>query len=172
MKTIITYLFLQTLFLSAISQKFYALHENLKTLDGSSVQVNDILSSSEGTILVFWETNSHQCCNNLENLQESWVEQIQSLGVELIAICVNCPGSWAKVKPMVLGKGWDFKVYIDVNSDLKRTLGITTTPYTILLDGNKNIKCRYPGYCSGDEIQICEKIIHCLRSNGDLTDLK
>ena len=52
MKTIFAYLFIQTLFLSAISQKFYALHENLKTLDGSSVQVNDIISSTEGTILV------------------------------------------------------------------------------------------------------------------------
>ncbi|MEE4258241.1 MAG: redoxin domain-containing protein [Bacteroidales bacterium] len=172
MKIIFICLFLLNIFFCAISQEFYALNEPLKTLDGSLIEMNDVLTSKQGTILIFWETNSHQCCNNLENLQDSWVEELKKLGIELIAICVNCPGNWAKVKPLVAGKGWDFDVYIDINGQLKRTLGITTTPYTVLLDGDKNIRCRYPGYCSGDEVQICEKIKHCLENDGDLAALK
>ncbi len=170
MKTTITTLIVLLLFLQAISQNFYASDEHLRTLDGSTVQVNDILSS-EGTILIFWETNNSQSCNNLENLQASWLEEVKAFGVNLVAICVDNPGMWIKVKPYVAGKDWEFDTYVDTNGDLKRALGVTTTPYTILLDGDQNIKCRYPGYCTGDETQICDKIINCLKNSGTLADL-
>lgn len=172
MKTTLSCLMLLTLSLCALSQEFYALNEPIKTVDGSTIEMNDVLTSTQGTILIFWEANSNQCCNNLENLQEAWVEELKKLGIDLVAICVNCPGSWSRIKPMVAGKGWDFDLYIDMNDNLKRTLGITTAPYTILLDGDKNIRCRYPGYCSGDEVQICEKIKHCLENYGDLAAFK
>jgi len=170
MKTTLTTLIVLLLFLQSISQNFYASNEYLKTLDGSSVQVNDILSP-EGTILIFWETNSSQSCDNLENLQTSWLEDVKAFGVNLVAICVDNPGMWIKVKPYVAGKDWEFDTYVDTNGDLKRALGVTTTPYTILLDGDQNIKCRYPGYCTGDETQICDKIINCLKNSGTLADL-
>ena len=154
------------------SQPLNTSNENLKTLDGATVHVNEIFNSSKGTILIFWETNNPKCCNNLDNLQDTWVEKVKNLGVNLVAICVNCPGISTKIKPYVAGKGWDFETYIDTNGDLKRSLGITTTPYTILLDENQNIKCRYPGYCSGDEIQICNKIIHCLENTESTSELR
>lgn len=170
MRTLITTLWLLLLTIIASPQGFYAADENLKTLEGANIQLKDILST-EGTILIFWSTNSTHSCNNLENLQDSWVENVKSYGVNLVAICVNNPGKWEIVKPYVAGKDWEFDTYIDINGNLKRALGVTTTPYTILLDGDQNIKCRYPGYCSGDENQICEKIINCLESHGTLADL-
>lgn len=170
MKTILTTLTLLIFLSQTFAQNFYASSEHLKTLDGNTVQMDEILSST-GTILIFWELNSTQCCSNLDNLQESWVENIKAYGVNLVAICVDSPGMWVRVKPYVSGKDWEFDTYVDTNGNLKRALGITTIPYTILLDGEQNIKCRYPGYCSGDESQICNKIIHCLESSGSLVDL-
>lgn len=170
MKTILSTLVLMLIVSQNHAQNFYASNQFLRTLDGTSVEVNEVLSS-QGTILVFWESNSTKCCSNLENLHESWVEQVRAHGVNLVAICVDSPGQWIKIKPYVSAKGWEFDTYVDTNGDLKRTLGITTTPYTILLDGEQNIKCRYPGYCSGDEAQICEKIINCLESHGTLAEL-
>ncbi len=172
MKKTLIYLLILILFQQLNSQSFYASNEHLKTLDGSTVHVNEIFTSLKGTILIFWETNNPSCCNNLDNLQDAWVKDVKALGVNLVTICVNCSGMPTKVKPYVSGKGWDFETYIDTNGDLKRALGITTTPYTILLDGNQNIKCRYPGYCSGDETQICNKIIHCLENTESLSELK
>ena len=160
-----TLLFLLVIFSTTLSAQW----TSLKTLDGSTIEMNEVLVSNQGTILIFWETNNHQCSSNIENLQESWVEKVKSMGVDLIAICVDNQGNWARVKPLVAGKGWDFEVYIDINGKLKRALGINATPYTILLDGDQNIRCRNPGYCSGDEALICEKIIHCLENKGDLT---
>ena len=170
MKTILTSLILLFFFFQTNAQNFYASGEQLKTFDGATVQADEILSSN-GTILIFWESNSSQCSSNLDNLQESWVENIKAYGVNLVAICVDSPGMWVRVKPYVSGKGWEFDTYVDINGNLKRALGVTTTPYTILLDGDQNIKCRYPGYCSGDESQICDKIIHCLENSGSLVDL-
>lgn len=170
MKTIFFTLILMLIITQNQAQNFYASNQLLRTIDGTSVEVNEVLSS-QGTILVFWESHNPKCSNNLENLQESWVEQVKALGVNLVAICIDNPGQWTKIKPYVSGKGWEFDTYVDTNGDLKRALGITTTPYTILLDGDQNIKCRYPGYCSGDEAQICEKIINCLENSGTLADL-
>lgn len=158
------------MFLQTDAQQFYAANENLKTLDGAVVQLKDVLSS-EGTILIFWTINNTQSCSNIENLQESWIEHVKSYGVNLVAICVDNPGNWAMVKPFVSGKGWEFETYIDSNGNVKRTLGVTVTPYTILLDGNQEIKCRYPGYCTGDETQICNKIINCIENHGTLAEL-
>ena len=172
MKKTLIYLIILILIQQTISQSYFPTNEYLKTLDGSTIHVNEIFTTFEGTILIFWETNSPNCCNNLDNLQDAWVEEVKALGVNLIAICVNYSGMLTKVKPYVSGKGWEFETYIDTNGDLKKALGITTTPYTVLLDGNQNIKCRYPGYCSGDETQICNKIIHCLKNAESLTELK
>lgn len=50
-------------------------------------------------------------------------------------------------------------------------LGITSVPHTVLLDKDQNIKCSYAGYCSGDELNVCNKIINCLEKTGDLANL-
>lgn len=154
------------------SQTLYVSDLKVKDFNGSLVTLNDILTSETGTILVFWETNNPKCNSNLENLQESWTDELKDSGVKLIAICENVQGDWLKIKPYVYGKDWDFEVYIDENRTLERSLEINSRPYTVLLDENNNIKCRYPGYCSGDETIICDKIAHCLAKNGSLSALK
>ncbi len=171
MKTILTSLMMLMILQPSLTQTFYASGENLRSMEGHSVQIDEIFISAEGTILVFWETNDAQCNSNLENLNESWIEKVKPFGVNLVSVCIDKSGNWLAVKPYVEGKGWEFDTYIDINGKLKRAFGITSTPYTILLDGNGNIKCRYPGYCSGDETRICDKIIHCMENSGTLADL-
>jgi cytochrome c biogenesis protein CcmG, thiol:disulfide interchange protein DsbE len=169
MKNLLLIIILLLFLLPSNAQNLYVSDNQLKTLDGSNVRVESVLSQT-GTILVFWETSNSRCSSNLENLQEAWAEEVKSLGVKLVGICVGKPGYWPAVKPIVAGKGWEFDVYIDPNGDLRRAFGITTVPYTVLIDGEQNIKCRYAGYCSGDESQICEKIINCLQNHGTLAE--
>lgn len=171
MKNLLILLMMLILVQPAATQSFYASNENLKTVDGSTIHADEIFNSPEGTILIFWDINSPESSHDLENLNESWIERVKPYGVNLVSVCTDKSGNWLKVKPYVDGKGWEFDTYIDVNGDLRRALSITTLPYTILLDGNLNIKCRYVGYCNGDETQICDKIIHCLENKGTLADL-
>jgi len=95
-------------------------------------------------------------------MQSAWISQLKDKGVKLIAICVDCRGTWSYLKPFVQGKAWDFDVYIDVNGDFKRAMGVTDAPYTLLLDKNQKVVCRSAGYCSGNEEFVCQKILHCL----------
>ncbi len=164
-------LILATLSLTTNAQNFYASASQVKTLDGSTITLDDVFSNSEGTILIFWEMNSPNCCNNLENLNQAWLEKVKGLNVDLIAICIDRQGNWSGVKPYVAGRGWEFDTYIDSNGDLKRMLGINSMPYTVLLDKDQNIRCSYAGYCFGDEFRICDKIINCLEKTGDLANL-
>lgn len=76
----------------------------------------------------------------------------------MICICVDGTGSWSHVKPVVDGNCWEFDTYVDVNCDLKRAMNVTNVPCTILLDGSKNLICRYNGFCIGADQMLCEKI--------------
>jgi len=164
--------FFTFLFLPLIVAAQYIDRVPLRTVDGQLISIDSIVSQKRGTIIVFWETDNSECYSNLDNLQEAWISNIEGLGVDLIAVCVNAEGNWAKVKPLKYGKQWDFDVFLDVNGNMKRYLGISNIPYTILLDKEQSVKCRYSGYCSGDEVQLCQKIEQCLKSSGSLTGFK
>jgi peroxiredoxin len=171
MKTLTLILSILALNLNINSQNFYASSNEVKNLDGSALNLNDALSGVEGTIMVFWEMNDPECYKNLDNLNDAWLEKLKELNVNMVAICVDRQGNSSIVKPYVSGQGWDFDVFIDTNGELKRKLGITDMPQTVLLDKNQTFRCRYAGYCSGDEFQICDKIINCLEKTGDLANL-
>jgi hypothetical protein len=61
------------------------------------------------------------------------------------------------VKPLINGKGWDYTILLDTNNDLKRALGASTVPLTLLVKNNKII-FRHSGYSPGYESELFEKI--------------
>jgi len=136
---------------------------NLKTPDGNSVSAAKIFSREQPTLLIFWKSTSEKCCENLENIQNAWTESLAEKGVKLVAICVDCSGGWGHVKPIVMGKGWVFETYIDVNGDFKRAMNVNTIPCTILLNENLKQVCRYNGFCAGSGEMICEKVIEMMK---------
>lgn len=139
----------------------------LKGLDGKTI---DIAKSEQNgnqlILLVFWKTDRPDCCSNLESLQSAWTGKLRSQGVRMIAICEDCTGSTAHVKPIVMAKEWEFEVYIDVNGDFKRKMGVNKLPYSILFDRNFNKLCATEGYCPGNEDEVCRKVLSFLRSDG------
>lgn len=164
-----TFLLLTTLFLlgSLFSQENNYPLFNLINLDGESISSQDVLEHEQPTILVFWKSNSPNCCDNLDNMQTAWLDELKDKNVRFIAVCVDCNGNWSRIKPFVYGKNWDFEVYIDVNGDCRRAMEITTTPFTIVFDENQQIVCSYAGYCKGNEELLCSKILHLLNMDND-----
>ena len=55
-------------------------------------------------------------------------------------------------------RDWQYEVYLDENSDLRRALGINNPPHTVVLDGNKNIVFKHNGYAAGYEIKLFEQV--------------
>lgn len=135
---------------------------NLTTLNGENISFTDLLKTDQPTVLIFWKAGSTHCCDNLENMQSAWLNQLKERNVRFIAICVNCDGDWSRVKPQVYGNDWEFEVYLDVNGDCRRAMNITTFPFTMLFDEDQKLICSYAGYCKGNEDLICFKILNLL----------
>ena len=74
-------------------------------------------------------------------------------------IVIDDSRSTAKVKPTVEGKGWDFDVLLDVNSDLKRAMNVSNPPHTFLFDGNGKLVYQHTGYIEGGEEDLYEEIL-------------
>lgn len=142
------------------AQSDVKLAAELRDLNGNPVEVYDsLVANSQATLKVFWKSNDARCCYNIEDLQNAWAKGLKEKGVRLVAVCVDCQGSVAHIKPYVMGKSWDFEVFIDTNGDFMRSMGISVVPYTVLLDNNMNRVCGQAGWCSGDDEIICKKVL-------------
>jgi hypothetical protein len=132
---------------------------DLRDLDGKIISSSQITQSGIPTLVVFWKSSGGKCCENLKTLQSAWEETLAPHGVKLVAICVDCNGSWAQVKPIVYGNNWDFDTYIDVNGDFKRAMNVGDVPCSMLFDKDQNLVCRMNSACTGSEEFICKNIL-------------
>jgi len=168
--TILMLLIGSSLWLTAQIKKMPS--EALVNLDGTTIMSTKILDTASPTIVVFWKSGNNKCCDNLENLQSIWLDNLQQQGIKMVAICTDCNGSWSNIKPMVYGKNWEFEVYIDPNGNFKRAMNVGDVPTTMLFDQYQQLLCRNNGYCAGDEELICEKINQHIENTVQFTDAK
>lgn len=168
MKSFLLFLLISCFTQWIAAQNFFSDIE-LRNVDGNIVKSGNIFSQNHPVVMIFWNSYNPRCCDNLENMQSAWISRLKESGVNLVAVSIDCRGSYSYVKPFIQGKEWEFDIYIDTNGDFKRALGVTDAPYTLLFDKNQKLICRHQGYCSGNEDMVCEKILHCLsESNSDL----
>lgn len=122
---------------------------DLEDLDGISIDLQDI--SRDRTIIIsLWATWCVPCINELEAIDlvfEDWQEEFN---VELFAISIDDPRTVNRVRPMVMGKGWNYEILLDTNNDLRRALGAATVPLTLVVKNNK-VLYKHSGYSPGSE---------------------
>lgn len=156
MKTLITLLF--TLFITSLSFSQDVLPSmQIKSLDGQSIQLEDISKNDQLVVVSLWATWCVPCKNELDAISEVYDDWIDETNVKLYAISVDDSRTVKRVKPLVSGKGWDYEILLDTNSDLKRQLNAPTIPLTLLVKNNK-ILYRHSGYTPGAEDELYKKI--------------
>lgn len=131
---------------------------SIKTLDGKSVKLDEVVKKDKITVLNFWATWCVPCKKELDTIKDLYPEWQEEYDVEFIAISIDNTGSLRKVKPMVTQRGWEYTIYTDEQGDLMRALNFQTVPQTFLLDQNKNIVYSHNGYISGDELDLEDEI--------------
>lgn len=130
----------------------------IKTLEGKTVNLDDIVSKDKITVINFWATWCNPCKKELDTIKDLYEEWQEEYDVEIIAISIDNAGTLRKVKPMVGQRGWKYSVYTDEEGDLMRALNFQTIPQTFLLDKDKNIVYSHNGYVAGDEEDLEDEI--------------
>ena len=130
---------------------------SITNYEGVSVKIQDELTDEKITILSFWATWCVPCINELDAISDVYDEWQEDLNIELVAISTDDSRTQKRIKPMVNGKGWEYKILLDKNQELKRALNISAIPHTLVLKGNEII-FRRSGYSAGVEDELYESI--------------
>lgn len=130
----------------------------LKDLNGKDVNISKLSNDGKPIVITFWATWCAPCIkehNALSDVYDDWKDET---GMKIYSVSIDDSRSTAKVKPFVEGKGWDFNVLLDVNSELKRAMNVSNPPHTFLIDGKGKIVYQHTGYLEGAEEELYEEI--------------
>lgn len=132
---------------------------DVKKIDGSNFNFKNIDNNGNPIVISFWATWCKPCTKELNNIAELYEDWQDETNVKLVAVSIDDRRSQSKVAPYVNSSGWEYEIYIDPNSDLKRAMGVSTVPHTFLLDKNKQIIWQHRGYVEGDEYELFDEIL-------------
>ena len=130
----------------------------LKDLNGKTVDTATLSNDGNPFVISFFATWCKPCLRELQAINDYYADWQDETGMKLIAISIDDGQNANRVKPLVDGKGFEYEVLLDTNSELKRALGIKDIPYVLILDGDGNIVETRNGYTDGSEAHIIEKI--------------
>jgi thiol-disulfide isomerase/thioredoxin len=160
---------LKNLFLAGIilSFSFHLMSQNsndaipsidVQNLNGTTFNTGEITNDGKPIIINFWATWCSPCKRELNNIAEMYDMWVEETGVKLVAMSIDDARNMGKVAPYVNGKGWEYDVYIDLNGDFKRALGVNNVPHTFLVDGDGQIVWQHNSYSEGDEYELYELV--------------
>ncbi len=143
--------------LSVLAQKQVP-NLSLTNLEGKSLSLKtDFAEKDKLYVFSFWATWCTPCINELDEMNEVQEEWKKTLNFEIIAVATDDSRTQKRVKPLVNGKGWDYKVLLDTNQDFKRALSIVNIPYTIVVKNGEIVHIQN-GYVPGNEKELVEKL--------------
>jgi len=131
---------------------------SINSLDGKSVKTSDISNGMKPIILCIWEMSCLPCIHEFNEMSKEYEIWQKETGVKIVAISVDDNRNYSRVPSFVISKGWKFEFYQDKNQDIKRALGISICPSTMIINGNGEIVWRKSGYLRGDEEVIYETL--------------
>jgi cytochrome c biogenesis protein CcmG, thiol:disulfide interchange protein DsbE len=130
----------------------------VQELNGKWIQSGSLLVEGKPTIVSFWATWCKPCIKELTAIYEQLPDWQEETGVQLVAVSIDDSRSSSKVAPFISGRGWDFKVVLDVNGDMKRALNVINVPHTFLYNSDGKLVWQHTSYAEGDEEELYRKI--------------
>lgn len=127
---------------------------DLKTLDGKTVNTSQLSNDGNPIILSFWALWCKPCMRELSTIAEVYDEWVEETGVKLIAVSIDDSRSSSRVGPTVNGKGWEYEVLLDANSEFKRAMNVNAIPHTFLIDGKGEIVWQHTSFAEGSELEL------------------
>ena len=131
---------------------------SLKTLSGANTTLSEIAAENELIVVSLWATWCVPCKNELDAVADVYDDWVSETGVKYFAVSIDDSRTAKRVKPMINGKGWEFEILLDENSDLKRAFGVSTVPYTVIIKSGE-IVYKHTGYTPGFEDELYNRIV-------------
>lgn len=131
----------------------------LADIDGNKVRTDTLAAPGRPVIISFFATWCKPCMRELSAIAEVYDEWQEETGVELVAISIDEAQTSQRVKPLVDANGWPYRVLLDPNGELKRSLGIQLIPFVMILDETGQIVYKHNGYNDGAENELLDKLL-------------
>lgn len=128
----------------------------IKTLQGQTLNVQELGKTGKITVISFWATWCSPCKKELDAIKDYYEEWQEKYDVELVAISVDDARTAAKIPAMLQEKGWTYRVLVDSSKELQTAANIQAVPHTYVLDQSGNIVFEHNGYTPGDELELEE----------------
>lgn len=130
----------------------------IKDLQGKPFSTSQIKNEGKPVIIDFWATWCKPCVASLNGMSEEYALWQEETGVKIYAVSIDDSRTMSSVAPFVAGKGWEFDVLIDQNSDFRRAMNVNNVPHTFLLNGEGKIVMQRNTYTPGDEEKMYEEL--------------
>lgn len=131
---------------------------SLNDLEGKKISItNDFNEKDKIYVFSFWATWCTPCINELDEMNDVLEDWKKELNLEVIAIATDDSRTQKRIKPLVNGKGWEYKILLDSNQDLKRALSIVNIPYTVVVKNGEIVHIQN-GYVPGSEDELYTKL--------------
>ncbi len=149
------------LFLLLVANLSFAQQEfpsvDLKSLESETISTSSFNEQDKLYVFSFWATWCAPCIQELEAISEVYADWKTQINVELIAVSTDDSRTQKRVKPLINGKGWEYKVLLDTNQDLKRKLSIANIPYLVVVKNGKIVFIQN-GHTPGAEDELLAKL--------------
>lgn len=136
---------------------------NIKDLKGQPFSTDNITNDGKPIIVSFWATWCKPCVRELTTIADVYDDWVKETGVKLVAVSIDDSRSAPLVAPMINGKGWEYQVLLDPNSDFKRAMNVVTVPQTFLLNGKGEVVWQHTTFAEGDELELIDLVRKVIR---------
>jgi cytochrome c biogenesis protein CcmG, thiol:disulfide interchange protein DsbE len=130
---------------------------NVKTLEGQTLNIQDVVQKDKITVISFWAIWCSPCRKELDAISDYYDEWKEKYNVEVIALSIDDARTVANVRGVVEKHGWPFRVILDTQRELMLAMNVNNPPYMLVIDKSGNIVYEHLGYTPGDELELEEK---------------
>jgi len=129
---------------------------NLIDIDGNTVYLDSLLETGP-VFISFWALWCTMCIKELDAIKP-YYDELDSIGVNFLAISEDKMRSVPQVKPFARSKKWQYTVLLDPENMMRDLYNVRTMPTSFIIEQNKNIIFIHQGYKPGDEEIIVNKL--------------